>query len=98
MTLCPIALAVHCTRCPLVKVCPAKRALGDFGTYVPAGAKPDRDAPTQKIDRAQWGLGSEPAARSVDDIMERFHAPRQATPQLRRPWRGAPSGWCRTLH
>ena len=59
MTLCPIALAVHCTRCPLVKVCPAKRVLGDFTTYVPApvasesGAKPDRDVPTQKIDRAQ---------------------------------------------
>jgi hypothetical protein len=57
MTLCPIALAVHCTGCPLVKVCPAKRVLGDFDTYVPAPAasesKPDRDAPTQKIDRSQ---------------------------------------------
>ena len=52
MTLCPIALAVHCTGCPLVKACPAKRALGDFGTYVPAaGAKPDRDATTQRTDR-----------------------------------------------
>jgi hypothetical protein len=61
LTLCPIALAVHCTGCPLVKVCPAKRVLGDYETYVPAalaspsesGAKPDRDAPTQKIDRGQ---------------------------------------------
>ena len=59
MTLCPIALAVHCTGCPLVKVCPAKRVLGDFGTYVPApaasesGAKSDLDATTQKIDRDQ---------------------------------------------
>jgi hypothetical protein len=59
MTLCPIALAVHCTSCPLVKVCPAKRVLGDFATHIPApvasasDAKPDRDAPTRKIDRAQ---------------------------------------------
>jgi hypothetical protein len=59
MTLCPIALAVHCTGCPLVKVCPAKRVLGDYETHVPAaaasesGAKPDRDAPTQKSDRGQ---------------------------------------------
>jgi hypothetical protein len=30
MTLCPIALAIHCERCPIVKVCPAKTVLGDF--------------------------------------------------------------------
>jgi hypothetical protein len=59
MTLCPIALAVHCTGCPIVKVCPAKGVLGDYRTYVPApvapepGAKPDRDAPTEKTDRGQ---------------------------------------------
>jgi len=57
MTLCPIALAVHCTRCPIVKVCPAKRSLGDYGTFVPtpvapaSGAKADGDAATGKIDR-----------------------------------------------
>jgi hypothetical protein len=57
MTLCPIALVVHCTGCPLVKVCPAKRVLGDYETHVPpvasdADAKADRDAPTQKINRS----------------------------------------------
>lgn len=31
MTLCPIALMVHCTGCPVVKFCPAKTILGDFG-------------------------------------------------------------------
>src|ERR1017187_4168334 len=36
MTLCPIALAVHCIGCPIVKVCPAKRMLGDYGTYLPS--------------------------------------------------------------
>ncbi len=34
MTICPIALAVHCKGCPLVKFCPAKSLLGDFDTYL----------------------------------------------------------------
>jgi len=54
MTLCPIALAVHCTGCPIVKVCPAKRVLGDYGTYAPgpasAGAKVDGNPTTPKAD------------------------------------------------
>jgi hypothetical protein len=51
MTLCPVALAVHCTGCPIVKACPAKRTLGDFETYVStpvvshSGAKPDATSP-----------------------------------------------------
>jgi hypothetical protein len=53
MTLCPIALAVHCTGCPIVKACPAKRTLGDYATYPPpapseSGAKAAADAATQK--------------------------------------------------
>lgn len=32
MVICPIALAVHCTGCPLVKVCPLKTILGDYST------------------------------------------------------------------
>jgi hypothetical protein len=31
MVICPIARAVHCTGCPLVKFCPAKTILGDYG-------------------------------------------------------------------
>ena len=30
MTLCPVALAVGCEKCPIVKVCPAKTVIGDF--------------------------------------------------------------------
>ncbi|WP_375177501.1 hypothetical protein [Marinobacter mobilis] len=29
MTLCPIAAAMSCTRCPAYKICPATRLLGD---------------------------------------------------------------------
>jgi Pyruvate/2-oxoacid:ferredoxin oxidoreductase delta subunit len=31
MVLCPIARKVHCTGCALVKFCPAKTILGDYG-------------------------------------------------------------------
>ena len=30
MTLCPVALAVGCEKCPLVKACPAKTIIGDY--------------------------------------------------------------------
>jgi hypothetical protein len=30
MTLCPIALAVGCKKCPLVKICPVKEIIGDY--------------------------------------------------------------------
>lgn len=36
MTLCPIALAVGCARCPIFKVCPVKSVIGD----VPAAPPP----------------------------------------------------------
>jgi hypothetical protein len=31
MTLCPIAIAVSCRRCPIVSVCPVKTVIGDYG-------------------------------------------------------------------
>jgi len=30
MTLCPIALAITCRKCPIVKVCPVKTVIGDY--------------------------------------------------------------------
>ena len=38
MTLCPVALVVHCAGCPIVKVCPAKTVIGDYDKYTPPGA------------------------------------------------------------
>jgi hypothetical protein len=38
MTLCPVALAISCRRCPIVKVCPVKTTIGDYTE--PAPAKP----------------------------------------------------------
>jgi hypothetical protein len=30
MTICPIAIAVTCRKCPIVSVCPVKTVIGDF--------------------------------------------------------------------
>jgi hypothetical protein len=30
MTLCPVALAVGCQKCPVFAVCPAKSIIGDY--------------------------------------------------------------------
>lgn len=30
MTLCPVALAVGCRKCPLVAMCPGKSVIGDY--------------------------------------------------------------------
>jgi hypothetical protein len=38
MTICPIAIAVGCARCPAVKVCPLKGVLGDAKPPEAAGA------------------------------------------------------------
>ena len=37
MTLCPIALAVGCKKCPAFKICPLKTVIGDY--------RPESDAP-----------------------------------------------------
>ena len=40
MTLCPVALAVGCVKCPIVKVCPAKTVLGNYQPPREPPAKP----------------------------------------------------------
>lgn len=46
MTLCPIALAVGCAKCPAFSVCPLKSTLGDQpkpgATPPPKDSKPKR--------------------------------------------------------
>lgn len=36
MTLCPVAIAVGCKRCPIFSVCPVKSVIGDFKEAEPA--------------------------------------------------------------
>lgn len=49
MTVCPIALAVGCKKCPAFSVCPLKSVLGDHKPAAEAGKKPQ--APSGKTDR-----------------------------------------------
>lgn len=45
MTLCPVALAVGCRRCPVFAVCPLKAVIGD---QAPAARAADKPAATGK--------------------------------------------------
>jgi hypothetical protein len=40
MTLCPIAIAVGCRKCPIFKLCPVKGVIGDMRESAGAAAKP----------------------------------------------------------
>jgi hypothetical protein len=50
MTLCPIALAVGCKKCPAFSVCPLKGTIGDY--------KPD-----DKSDKPVAGAASKPKGK-----------------------------------
>ena len=39
VTICPIALAVGCAKCPAVKMCPLKSVLGDYKEPPPPAEK-----------------------------------------------------------
>ena len=43
MTLCPIALAVGCKKCPAFSVCPLKGVIGDYKQPDATPAKPSAD-------------------------------------------------------
>lgn len=47
MTLCPIAIAVGCKKCPAFSVCPLKGVIGDDKKEEPPAAKAS-DAPKKK--------------------------------------------------
>ena len=40
MTLCPIALLVGCTKCPVLAVCPLKSTIGDYRKPAETSPKP----------------------------------------------------------
>lgn len=42
MTLCPIALAVGCKKCPAFSVCPLKEVIGDQKKEEPPAAVPKK--------------------------------------------------------
>lgn len=49
MTVCPVAIAVGCKKCPVFKVCPVKGVIGDYKPEVKAPPKPAaKSAPSKK--------------------------------------------------
>ena len=44
MTICPVAIAVGCKKCPVFKVCPVKSVIGDY--------KPDDKTPPKAAAKA----------------------------------------------
>ena len=40
MTLCPVALAVGCIKCPVFKICPGKEIIGDYKKDAPPVTSP----------------------------------------------------------
>jgi len=46
MTLCPIAIAVGCKKCPIFAVCPAKGIIGDYREADTKTAAPVRKSKT----------------------------------------------------
>ncbi len=45
MTLCPIALAVGCRKCPIVAACPVKTVIGDYAETQAAKPAAGKDKP-----------------------------------------------------
>jgi len=56
MTVCPIALAVGCRKCPIFAVCPVKSLIGDY--------RKEDDAPAKMAAAARPKAGSKRKAKS----------------------------------
>lgn len=48
MTLCPVAIAVGCKKCPAFSVCPLKSVIGDHKPSEQADKKPATPNPTNR--------------------------------------------------
>jgi hypothetical protein len=44
MTLCPVALAVGCRKCPIFSICPLKSTIGNYTPAQKAAPKKDKPA------------------------------------------------------
>ena len=48
MTLCPVALAIGCRKCPIVSVCPGKSIIGDYNADEAADASGNKNPAESK--------------------------------------------------
>jgi hypothetical protein len=52
MTICPVAIAVGCKKCPIFSMCPAKGVIGD---YKPTAAEKRADEKAEKSSKGGKG-------------------------------------------
>ncbi len=45
MTLCPVAIAIGCRKCPVFRVCPVKGVIGDYKAPAPEPEQPTTRGP-----------------------------------------------------
>ena len=62
MTVCPIAIAVGCKKCPIFKICPVKGTLGDYKPEA-AVASESASRPAKKT-ATKKAAASKPKARA----------------------------------
>jgi hypothetical protein len=62
MTVCPIAIAVGCKKCPIFKICPVKSTLGDYKPEAPAASA--SAAKPAKKPAAKKAAASKPKAKA----------------------------------
>jgi len=48
MTLCPVAIAVGCRKCPVYSVCPAKALIGDYKPEKPRAGSEKKPAASKR--------------------------------------------------
>lgn len=49
MTLCPIAIAVTCKKCPAFSICPLKGVIGDYRKHEETQTKPQADSEKEEV-------------------------------------------------
>lgn len=48
MTLCPVAIATGCKKCPIFKICPAKSIIGDYEKEAESSDAPEKNKQQDK--------------------------------------------------
>ncbi len=61
MTICPVAIAVGCKKCPIFKICPVKGTIGDYKPEVPVASA----AKSAKKPAAKKAAASKPKAKAT---------------------------------
>ncbi len=65
MTICPVAIAVGCKKCPIFKACPVKGVIGDYETSAAAESTDVPKSATKSVYRKPRKSPAKAAAKSA---------------------------------